>query len=143
MVLHQPNDAGTNTYPLCNPFLFCRIDAREDANTHKAIACKHLSNNICTVVVEWHQGYFSSTHFELVTLMAQKVWRLWVLVSAHDRHSHAGNYIGLLSNAGLFFFPLVTIPFPPSTPLIPFRFLTTAPVPILPCLASKFRNRCF
>ena len=33
--------------------------------------------------------------------------------------------------------------FSPSTPLNPFRFLTTAPVSIFPCLASKFRNRNF
>ena len=32
-------------------------------------------------------------------------------------------------------------PFPPSTPLNPFRFLPTAPVSIFPCLSSKFRNR--
>ena len=40
-----------------------------------------------------------------------------------------------------FFFPLVTSTFPPSTPPIPFRLLTTAPVSNVPCLASKFRNR--
>ena len=34
--------------------------------------------------------------------MAQKVWRQCVLVFARDRYSHAGNYIGLLSNTGLF-----------------------------------------
>ena len=67
-----------------------------------------FSNNICTVVEEWHHGYFclgyffSSTHFDLVTLRAQNVWWLWVLVFAHDRYSHAENCIGLLSNTGLF-----------------------------------------
>ena len=35
------------------------------------------------------------------------------------------------------------IPFTPSTPLNPLRFLTTAPDSIFPCLASKFRNRSF
>ena len=40
-----------------------------------------FSNNICTVVGEWHHGYFclayffSSTHFYLVSWIAQKVWR--------------------------------------------------------------------
>ena len=85
LVLHQPYDAGTNIYPgLCSPLLFCEIDTREDANVHKAIACKYLSNNICTVVEEWTHGYLclgcfsSSTLFDLVTRMAQKVWRhLW------------------------------------------------------------------
>ena len=89
------------------PFLFCRIDIREDAHIHKAISCKYLSNNICTVVEELHHGYFclgyffSSTHFDLVSLMAQKVWRLSVSVFVHDRYSHAGNCIGLLSNTGV------------------------------------------
>ena len=40
-----------------------------------------------------------------------------------------------------FFFPPVTNTFPPSTPLNPLRFFTTALVSTLPCLASKFRNR--
>ena len=109
MVVHQTYAAGTNTYPrLCSPFLFCKIDIREDANIHKAIACKYLSNNVCTVVEEWQHGFFclgcffSSTHFDLVTRMAQKVWRHRGLVFVHDRYSHAGNCIGLLSNTGLF-----------------------------------------
>ena len=40
-----------------------------------------FSNSICTDVEEWHHGYFclgyffSSTHFDLGTRMAQKVWR--------------------------------------------------------------------
>ena len=89
-------------------FCFETMDTRKDANIHKAIACKYLSNDICTVVEEWHHGYFclgyffSSTHFDFVTLMAQKVWRLGVLVFAHDRYSHARNCIGLLSNTNVF-----------------------------------------
>ena len=48
-------------------------------------------------------GYFSSsTHVYLVRRMAQKVWRFSVSVFGHDRLSHAGNCIGLLSNTGLF-----------------------------------------
>ena len=100
LVVHQHYDAGTNAHPrLCIPF---------HANIHKAITCKYLSKNICTVVKEWIHGYLclgyfsSSTHIALVTLMAQKVWRLWVLVFVYDRHSHARNCIGLLSNTGLF-----------------------------------------
>ena len=85
----------TRVLRFASRFRFKRIDTREDANIHKVIACKYLSDNICTVVGEWHHGclclgyFFSSTHFDLVTLMAQKVWRLWVLVFAHDRYSHA------------------------------------------------------
>ena len=59
LVVRQPFDAGTNTYPLLYiAFLFCRIDTREDANTHKAISCKYLTNSICTVVEELYQDYF-------------------------------------------------------------------------------------
>ena len=135
------DDAGTNT--------FCKIDTREDANIHHSIACQYLSNCICTVVGEWHHGYFSlgyfssSTHFDLVMRLAREVWRLCDLVFGHDRYSHAGNCVGLLSNTGLFLSTGDKYLFPPSTPLSPFRFLTTAPVAILPCLASKFRNRSF
>ena len=111
LVVRQPYDAGKYTYPRhCNPFQFCRIDIREDANIHKAIACKYFSYNICTVVEEWRHGYFclgyfsSSTHFDLVKRMARKVWRHCGLVFGHDRHSHAGNCNGLLANPGLFSF---------------------------------------
>ena len=92
---------------------FCKIDTQVDANIHKAIACKYLSNNICTVVEEWHQSdfclgyFFSSTRFDLVTSRARKVWRLSVSVLLHDRHSHAET--ALVSFRVLaFFFPLVT-----------------------------------
>ena len=85
-VVRQPSGAETNTHPrLCNPFLYFLIDIREDANIYKEIVCKYFSNSICTVVGEWHHGYFclgyflSSTHFVLVTRLAQKVWRRCVL----------------------------------------------------------------
>ena len=53
LVVRQPYDAGTNTYPLPYiPIRFYRIDIREDANTHKAIACKYISSSIYTVVEE-------------------------------------------------------------------------------------------
>ena len=109
LVVHQPYDAGKNALPrLCNPFLFCKIDTREDANIHKAIACQCLSKNICTFVGEWTHDYFclgyfsSSTHFYLVKRMARKVWRHCGLVVGHARYSHAGNCIGIPSKTGLF-----------------------------------------
>ena len=123
LVVHQPGDAETD---LATRFCFVKIDTREDANIHKTIACKYSSNNICTVVEEWAHGYFcfgqlsSSTHFDLVTRVARKVWRQCVMVFAHDRESHAGKLIGLLSNTGrllssgnrhLIVFPRKTIPF--------------------------------
>ena len=94
LVANQPHDAGTNTSPALQPFLFCKIDNREDTNIHEAIACKYFSNNICTVVEERHHGYFcfgylsSSTHFDLVK-------RSGLSFCGHDRDSHAGNCTGL------------------------------------------------
>ena len=49
----------------------------------------------------------TSTHFYLVKRLARKMWRLCVLVFAHDLGFRGGNCNGLLANAGLFF-PLVT-----------------------------------
>ena len=87
LVVLQPCSGGTDTCPLlCIPIQFYRIDIREDANTHKVISYKYLPNSICTVVEEWHHGYFclgyffSSTHFDLVTL-TRRVERLSVLVN--------------------------------------------------------------
>ena len=94
---------------LCIPIQFYRIDIREDANTHKVILYKYLSNRICTVVEEFCQSDFClwrfcfSTCFYLVSLnLAQRVVRLSVSVLVHDHHSHAGNCTGLPSNTGLF-----------------------------------------
>ena len=82
LVVHQTHDAGTNTcLQPYKPFHLDTIDTREDANIHKAIACKYLSNNFCTVVEELHHGYFclkyffSSTHSDLVKGLARKAWR--------------------------------------------------------------------
>ena len=66
-----------------------------------------FQNNICKVVEEWTHGYFclgyfsSSTHFDLVMRLAQKVWRQCVLVFAHDLESRGGNCNGLFLNTGL------------------------------------------
>ena len=128
LVVHQPcNETDTGLQPY-NPFHFYRIGTRADAKIHKAIACRYLSNNICTVVEEWTHGFFclgyfsSSTHLDLVIRLAQKAWRQCVLVFAHDPGYRGGNCIGLLANTGLFF-PLVTDTFPfdsGSLPLIQF-----------------------
>ena len=53
-------------------FNLYRTDIREDANTHKVISYKYLSNSICTVVEEFCQPdfclwrFFFSTYFYLV-----------------------------------------------------------------------------
>ena len=130
--------------PALHPVSFFQIGTREDANIHIAFAYRYLSNDICTVVEEWTHGYFclgyfsSSTHFDLVI----RLGRQCVLVFVHDLGSRHGNCIGLLAKSGLFL-SLVTGTFSSFTANISFRFLTTAPVSILPCLASKFRNRSF
>ena len=93
---------------LTTRFIFIEIDTREDANTHKPIACKYLSINICTVVEEWTMVTCASDtslprHTStLVSLMAQKVWRQCVLFWAHELGSRGGNRNGLLADTGLF-----------------------------------------
>ena len=95
-----------------------------------------FQKNTCTVVEEWHHGYSclvyfsSSTHFDLVIRLAQKVWRQCVLVFAHDLGFRGGNCNGLLANIGfflptgnryLFLFQRRSIPFD-SLPLLLFQF---------------------
>ena len=41
---------------LTTHFILYRIGTRADANIHKTFACTYVSNNICTVVREWHHG---------------------------------------------------------------------------------------
>ena len=136
-VVRQPYDAGTNTCPrLYNPFQLCRIDTWEDANIHQAIASKYLSKNLCTVVEEW-------TQWLLLPRILLFLDTLRPRDTVHDRNSHAGNCIGLLANIGLYLSTGNKYLFLLRTPLNPFRLLTTAPVLIFPCLASKFRNRSF
>ena len=101
-VVHQPCHAETDScLQPYNPFHFYRIGTRAHANVHKTFACRYLSNSICTVVEEWTHGYFclayfsSSTHFDLVMRLAQKVWRQCVLVFVHDLGFRDGNCNGL------------------------------------------------
>ena len=105
-LVNAETDTGLQPY---EQFHFYGISTRTNASVHMTFAYKYLSNDICTIVEEWTHRYFclgyffSSTHFDLVTRVARKVWRQCVLVFVvHDRHSHAGNCSGLLSNTGLF-----------------------------------------
>ena len=130
----------TNTcLPPYNPFLFYRIDFREDANTHKAISCRLSTNgSMVTFASDASRPRHTSTSWKgwLGRCGGSVFCFLW-----HDLGLRGGHCTGLPSNIGLFL--STGSIFPPSTPLNPFRFWTTAPVPILPCLASKFRNRSF
>ena len=117
----------------------CRLFVRLFVNLvvpHKAIACNCLSNSIYTVVEEWYQDhfcpwyFFSSTHFDLVIRLAQKVWRQCVLVFAHDLGLRGGNCNGLFANTGfllstdnkyLFFLQRHSFP-SDSWPLLLFQF---------------------
>ena len=111
------------------------LTRRSRASTCQILSARLSKND---TMVTFRLGYFfSSTHFDPATLMAQKVWRHCGLVIGHDRYSHARHCVGLLSNTGLF------LPFSSFNATQSFPFLTTAPVSILPCLASKFRNRSF
>ena len=143
LVVHQHCNAETDTcLQLFNPFHFCRIGTRADANIHKTFAYKYHSKHICAIVEEWAHGHFclgyfsSSTHFDLVIRLAQKAWRQCVLVFVHDLRFRDGNCIGLLANTGLFLSTGNRYLFLLQRRLIPFD---SAPDPILPCLASKFR----
>ena len=108
-VVHQPCKMRkqTTVSSFTTRFIL-KKGTRADANIHKAFACKYISKHICTVVEEWTHGYLclgyfsSSTHFDLVIRLAQKVRRQCVLVFAHDLGLRGGNCNGLLANTGLF-----------------------------------------
>ena len=143
-------DAETDTcLQPYNPFLFYRIGTRADANLHNEFACRYPSNIICTVVEQWIHGYFclgcfsSPTHFHLVKGLARKVWRQCVLVFCARSWVTWRKLQRSPCKHWPFSFHWYQIPFPPSTPMIPFRFFTTAADSIFPCLASKFRKRSF
>ena len=82
LVARQPCGAGIDTYPLLYS-LFCLSELTLGRLT---IVTRWSHTSICTVVEESCQGYFClwhsffSTHFDLVTRMARKVWRLSVSV---------------------------------------------------------------
>ena len=131
--------------PDLQPVFVQKNGTRADANVNKASACVYPSKNIYTVVEGWTHGYFclgyfsSSTHFYLVMEGVAAVCsgfcaQSWVSWRKLQRSccEHCP-----------FSFHWYQIPFPPSTPMIPFRLFTTAPDSILPCLASKFRKRSF
>ena len=90
-----------------------------------------LTRRSCASTFQEVFARLSKTHANLVSLMAQKVWRLLVSVFVvHDRHSHAGNCTGLPSNISLilstciihlFLLQRHLIPFD-SLPLLLFRF---------------------
>ena len=72
---------------------------RSRASTLQIISARLSENG---TMVTFASDTSSSTHFDLVTRMAQKAWRHCGLVFVHDRYSRAGNCIGLHSNTGLF-----------------------------------------
>ena len=111
---------------------------------------KYPSNNICTVVEDWHHGCFClghfspSTHLDLVIRLAQLrkrgsvcsgfCARSWV--SWRKLHQSPCEHWP-------FPFQWWQISFPPSPPTDPFRLFTTAADSMFQCLASKFRYRSF
>ena len=122
-------------------FCFVKIDTREDANIHKTFACKYLSNNICTGVEEWTHGYFRLGYFSSSTLRPRDTVDsegVAAVCSGFCARSWASWRKLQRSPCEHWPFPFrwKQIPSPSSTPDNPSRFLTTAPVSILPCLAS-------
>ena len=73
-----------------------KIDTREDAKIHKAIACKYPSNDISRRMASWF--LLPSILLFFNTLRPRE----------KDGSSHAGNCIGLLSRTLAFLFALVT-----------------------------------
>ena len=75
---------------LCIPLQFCKVDIREDANTHKVMSYKYLSKTICTAVEEFCQSNFClwrfcfSTRSNLVALTAQSGFpcRFWCTINS-------------------------------------------------------------
>ena len=99
-VVHQPCDAETDTclqpYNPCHFFIELAIERmpifsrRSRASTFQIISLLLPRN------------FSSSTLFDLVKRLAQKVWRQCVLVFVHDLGFRDGNCIGLFANTGLF-----------------------------------------
>ena len=135
LVVHQPCNAETNAcLQPYNPFHFYKIGTRADANIHKAIACRYLSNLICTVVGEWTHDYFCLGYFDtrrpVDTVGSEGVAALCSGSCARDRYCHAGNCTGLTcehwpfsftGNRCLFLLQRQLIPFN-SLPLLLFQF---------------------
>ena len=115
LVVHQPCDAETNTYPhLSIPLQFLKLTfGRMPILTTRSRASTFQKP--CTVVEEWHLGYFclgyftSPTHHNLATLMARKVWRLWVLVFAHDRFSCQKLHVSPFEDCPILFPPVTNV----------------------------------
>ena len=102
-VVHQPYGARTNTYPrLYIPF---QVLKKLTLGTRVQVPFKKVSAQLSKndTRTTFCLGNFSSwTHFELVSLMAQKVWRHSVSVCVHDRHFYARSCTGFSSNVGFF-----------------------------------------
>ena len=100
--------------------------------THASVQCDLWSDCTCENVVCQSDFASSASSCRRASTSCQ-----WWLDGFGARSSHAGNCTGLLSNIGLFL-STGNIPFPLSTPIKPFRLLSTAFVPISPCLASIY-----
>ena len=113
-------------------FCFVKLTLGMPIFTRRSIPCKYSSKNICTVVDEWHHGYFSLGYFlffdtlrprdkdgsEGVAAVCSGFWARSLLSC---RKLHWSPF-----EQWPFSFHWNQVPFPVSTPLIPFRFLTTS-----------------
>ena len=134
---------------LTTRFIFIELALGRMPILTKPFACKYLSNNICTVVEEWHHGYFclgcfsSSTHFDLVMRLPQKAWRQCVLVFLCTIVDLVPETASVSLRTLVFFFPLVTGTFSSFNAGYSFSTLDHCSCFNSPRLALKFRNRSF
>ena len=112
LVVHQPCNAETHTcLQPYNPFHFCRIGTRADANISTRRSRTNTSQIISARVEEWTHGYFCLGYFSLPRHTStswhgwlKKAWRQCVLVFVHDLGFRAWDYTCLLANTALFSF---------------------------------------
>ena len=126
LVVHQPcNAENRHLSPASQPISFLMTWHSVGRQYSQDVRVQVPLKQYLHVCRRWTYGYFclgyfsSSTHFDLAIRLAQKVWRQWVLVFAHERFRD-GNCIGLLANTGLFLSTGNRYLFSPSTPIIPF-----------------------
>ena len=142
LIIQEPQTAHSWIY--CNNFLIIgtlgECQYSQDVRLQIPLSARLSKNG--PMVLFCLEYFPSSTHFHLVTRLAQKAWRQCSDFCARSSLSCWKLHWPPFGHWP-FSFHWWQVPFHPSTLVSPFRLLTTTPFSILPCLASKFRNRSF